>query len=625
MSKPAPKQDWQSAPMRKLRLGPRDFTLDRKPDGTIYVRSPHTMPPYPVKITERLEHWAKTTPEQVFLGERAADGSWRTITYGEFLPKIRAIGEALLARGLSAERPLAVLSGNDIDHALIAYAALYIGVPHAPISPAYSLVSDDFGKLQHIFKLLTPGLVFAADGKPFERAIKQIVPPDVEVICVRNPVPSHKCTMLSELLEAQPSKAVDAANAKITPDTITKFLFTSGSTGRPKGVINTQRMWCSNQAMIRTSLAFLQDAPPVTLDWAPWHHTAGGNHDLGLILFNGGAFYIDAGKPLPGAVEITVKNLKEISPTWYFNVPKGYETLLPYLRNDKQLRENFFGNMLCLWFAGAALAQHVFEEVQELAVQTVGERIPFLTGFGATESGPFAMARIWETNDSTNMGLPGVGCDLKLVPMEGKLDARLKGPNITPGYWREPELTRKAFDDEGFYRLGDALKFQDENDPGKGLLFDGRTAEDFKLSSGTWVNVGPLKSQIVDHFAPYVRDVVLAGIDRGYLSALIFPNIEDCRKLCGVAADASPAQILTHDKVQAKFAELLTKLAKKATGGSNRLERIHLLEVPPSMDAGEMTDKGSINQRAVLAQRAALVEELYADQPTVKVIRAEEL
>ncbi len=609
--------------MRKVRLGPRDFEINRKPDGTIYIRSPHKLGAYPVKITERIEHWAKTAPGRIFLGERAPDGSWRTITYGEFLKSIRAIGEALLSRNLSAERPLVILSGNDIDHALIAYAALYIGVPHAPVSPAYSLVSDDFGKLSHIFRLLTPGLVFVADGKPFERAIKQIVPPDVEVIAVRNPVSSHQCTAFSDLLKAKPGAAVDAAHAKITPDTITKFLFTSGSTGRPKGVINTQRMWCSNQEMIRTSLAFLQDAPPVTLDWAPWHHTAAGNHDLGLILFNGGSYYIDGGKPLPGAIETTVRNLKEIAPTWYFNVPKGYEALLPYFRNDKQLRENFYSKMQCLWFAGAALAQHVFEEVQELAVESAGERIPFLTGFGATESAPFALARIWETDNSTNMGLPGVGCELKLVPMEGKLDARLKGPNITPGYWREPELTKKAFDEEGFYRLGDALKFQDEKDPGKGLLFDGRTAEDFKLSSGTWVNVGPLKSQVVDAFAPYVRDVVLAGIDKSYLSALIFPNLEDCRKLCGVGADASPAEVLRHEKVQAKFGELLAAFARKGTGSSNRLERILLLEVPPSMDAGEMTDKGSINQRAVLAQRAALVEELYVDQPSATVIRAD--
>ncbi len=609
--------------MRKVRLGPRDFVLDKKPDGTIHVRSPHKLGPYPTKITERIEHWAKTTPDQVFLGERAADGSWRTITYGDFRDQIRAIGEALLSRNLSAERPLVILSGNDIDHALIAYAALYIGVPHAPVSPAYSLVSDDFGKLSHIFQLLTPGLVFVADGKPFERAIRQIVPPDREVICVRNPVSSHKSTAFADLQKVQPTAAVDAAHDRITPDTITKFLFTSGSTGRPKGVINTQRMWCSNQEMIRTSLAFLRDEPPVTLDWAPWHHTAAGNHDLGLILFNGGSYYIDGGKPLPGAIETTVRNLKEIAPTWYFNVPKGYEALLPYLRSDQQLRENFYQKMQCLWFAGAALAQHVFEEVQELAVQTVGERIAFLTGFGATESAPFALARIWETDNSTNMGLPGVGCELKLVPMDGKLDARLKGPNLTPGYWREPELTKKAFDEEGFYRLGDALKFQDEKDPGKGLLFDGRTAEDFKLSSGTWVNVGPLKSQVVNAFAPYVRDVVLAGIDKSYLSALIFPNLEDCRKLCGVGADASAAEILTHERVRAKFTAMLRDFARKGTGSSNRLERILLLEVPPSMDAGEMTDKGSINQRAVLAQRAALVEELYADQPTAPVIRAE--
>ncbi|MCZ7660601.1 MAG: feruloyl-CoA synthase [Xanthobacteraceae bacterium] len=609
-------------PVRAVRFGPADVVVAHRPDGAVTLRSPHPLPSYPDKLTERLEHWARVAPDRVFLADRDAAGDWRRLTYAETLARVRAIATALLARELSAERPIAILSGNDLEHALLGLAAQYIGVPHAPVSPAYSLVSADFGRLRHIVNLLTPGLVFASDGAQFARAIEAVVPPGVEVVVARNQLPNRPMTLFAEL-DAAPGAALDAAHARVGPDTIVKFLFTSGSTGHPKGVINTQRMWCANQEMIRHALAFFQDEPPVIVDWAPWHHTAGGNHDLGLVLYNGGTLYIDQGKPLPGAIEATVQNLREVAPTWYFNVPKGYEVLLPYFRRDAGLRETFFSRLKVLWFAGAALGQHVFDEWKEMAWRACGEEIPFLTGLGATETAPFAFGRTWDTDKAINMGLPPPGLEVKLVPADGKLEARLRGPSITPGYWREPGLTARAFDPEGYYRLGDALRFEDPDDPRKGLLFDGRIAEDFKLGTGTWVSVGPLRARFLEHCAPYARDVVIAGADREEIAVLVFPDLEACRRLApDLAADAGAAAILADPRVRREFAFLLGTLARASTGSSTRVARALLLEAPPSLDQGEITDKGSINQRAVLAARAAQVEELYAEPLSPRVISA---
>ncbi|MCF8478177.1 MAG: feruloyl-CoA synthase [Pseudolabrys sp.] len=612
----------QTAPLRRVALGPQDVTVERRADGCILLRSPQPLGPYPDKITERLVHWAKATPDRILFAQRGAAGGWRTVTYAQALTQTRAIGEALLDRKLSPERPIAILSGNDIEHALLGLGAIYAGIPYAPISPAYSLVSTDFGRLRSIFELITPGLVFAADGSAFARAIEAVVLDDVEVVVTKNPLAS-RATTLFENLNAMPTAAIEAAHDAVGPDTIAKFLFTSGSTGIPKCVINTQRMWCSNQVMLRQALAFFQDEPPVIVDWAPWHHTAGGNHDVGLVIFNGGSFYIDDGKPLPGAIDETVKNLREIASTWYFTVPKGFEALLPYLRDDEGLRKTFFSRVKMLWFAGAALAQHVFDEIQELAVQACGERILFSTGFGSTETAPFALARTWPTDNATNMGLPAAGMDLKLVPNEGKLEARVRGPNITPGYWRQPHYTAQAYDEEGFYKLGDAFKFAEPDDPTQGLLFDGRIAEDFKLATGTWVHVGPLRAKFIDHCAPYVRDVVIAGADRDDIAVLVFPNLDACRELCG-DAEADATAILSDAKVRAHFAALLGGMARASTGSSTKICRALLMAEPPSLDRAEMTDKGSINQRAVLKNRSALVAELYADTPLPRVIGIKE-
>jgi feruloyl-CoA synthase len=601
-----------------VRLGSRDFTLDRKGDGTIYIRSPHRLDPYPDKLTERLVHWATRTPDTVFMADRV-EGGWRDTTYADTLARIRRIGTALLTRNVSAERPIVILSGNDLEHQWLSLAAMHVGIPYAPVSPAYSLLSRDFANLKYIFKLLTPGLVFVIDGAMFARAIASVLPSDVELVVVRNPPSDRASTAFAEFLGASPDTAVDAAYAGLGPDTIVKFMFTSGSTGHPKGVINTQRMLCSNQAMILSALRYFEDEPPVVLDWAPWHHTAGGNHDVYLVLYNGGSFYVDDGKPMPGAIEATVRNLRDVSPTWYFNVPKGFEALLPYLQRDADLRLSFFRNLKVLWYAAAGVSQYISDEYERMALETVGRRIPFLTGLGSTETAPFAIGRTWPAERAANIGLPGPGLELKLVPGGGKLEARLRGPNITPGYWREPDLTANAYDEEGYYKLGDALAFEDPADPGKGLVFDGRIAEDFKLATGTWVATGRLRARIIDAFAPYLRDAVLTGPDRDDLGALLFPDPVACRALApDVTGD--PAELLADPRVRAEFQKRLDALAKEATGSSNRIVRAMLMTDPPSLDAGEATDKGSINQRTVLKNRAALVQELYDEPLSRRVI-----
>ncbi len=605
--------------VRPVRLCAPEVVVDRRPDGTIFLRSPHALPPYGDRLTDRLAHWARVAPDRVFTADRDAQGHWRRITYAQALEQVRRIGAALLRRDLSAERPIAILSGNDLEHALLGLAANYVGIPYAPVSPAYALISSDFGKLRHIVNLLTPGLVFACDGAQYARALEAVVPPEVEVVVTRNQLPHRPMTLFAELDAA--SDAVDAAHARVGPDTIAKVLFTSGSTGMPKGVINTQRMWCANQTMITTALQFFVEEPPVIVDWAPWHHTAGGNHDVGLVIHNGGTMYIDGGKPLPGAIEETVRNLREIAPTWYFTVPKGYEALLPFFRADAALRENFFSRLKVLWFAGAGLAQHVFDEWKEMAHRTCGEDILFLTGLGSTETAPYAFGRMWDAANAANIGLPPPGVEVKLVPLDGKYEARLKGANITPGYWREPKLTADAYDEEGFYRLGDALNFDDPARPEKGLLFEGRIAEDFKLATGTWVGVGPLRVAFIAHCAPFVKDVVIAGADRDFIAALIFPDLDACRRLApDLPKDAGAADIVAHEGVRREFSFLLNSFARQATGSSNRVVRAILLDTPPSLDVGEATDKGSINQRMVLRHRAALVDELYAGQPSDRVI-----
>ena len=431
--------------LRPVKLGPADVLIERRSDGAILMRSPHPLPAHPQKLTERLVHWAEAAPDRVFLAQRDLGGGWRTLTYAQTLAAARAIAAALLQRDLSAERPIVILSGNDIEHALLGLAAMHVGIPYAPISVPYSLLSQDFGKLKAIMAALSPGLVFAANGAGFSRAIAAAAPPDAEIVVATAPPQDRRATDFAALARTQPTPAVESAHARVGPDTIAKILFTSGSTGQPKGVINTQLMLCANQAMIRSGLAFVADAPPVIVDWLPWNHTFGGNHNFGLVLDNGGSLYIDEGKPLPDAIAATVRNLRDVAPTVYFNVPKGFEMLLPHFEADRALREKFFSRLQVMFYAGASMPQYVIDAWQLLAVDTTGERIMFMSSLGSTETAPAALACTWESERAGNIGLPLPGVELKLVPRDGKLEARLKGANITPGYWRAPGADRGRF------------------------------------------------------------------------------------------------------------------------------------------------------------------------------------
>ncbi len=565
-----------------LKFAPAKVDVERRPDGTLLLRSPTALGAHARCVTEWLVDWAANAPERVFLGERAGAG-WRTMTYRDTLEAARAIGQGLLERGLAAERPVAILSDNSVDHALLALGAQHVGVPIAPISPAYSLMSKDFAKLKYIFELLRPALVWTADPEKFAPALAAV---------------GASATSLAELRAAAPGAQVDTAHARLGPDTVAKILFTSGSTGQPKGVINTHRMLTANQQMLAQGWPFVEARPPVIVDWLPWNHTFGGNHDFNLVLRNGGTLYVDAGKPMPGLIETTAKNLAEIAPTMYFNVPLGFDLLLPFLEQDAALRKNFFRDLDMVFYAGAALPQNLWARLEKLALEEKGGKLAMLSAWGSTETAPLAAQVHFHIPAAGVIGLPVAGCTLKLVPAAGKLEVRVKGPNVTPGYYQRDDLTRAAFDDEGFYRIGDAVTFADPADPTQGIVFDGRVAEDFKLSSGTWVSVGRVRVRLIAACNPIVQDAVIAGHDRDEIGALVF---------------LSPAaQGMAPEAIREKLAAGLRALAAEGAGSSTRPARLLVMREPPSIDANEITDKGYINQRAVLEKRAALVGTLYA-------------
>ncbi len=578
---------------RKVSLGPAQVAFELDARGGVRLRSPAALNPYPARLTERLLRWAKECPERTFVAKRTPDGDWRRISYGEALATARSLGQGLLERGLSAERPLMILSENDLEHAMLTLAALHVGVPFVPVSPAYSLVSQDYGKLRHAVQLMTPGLVFASDRK-YAKAIAAAVPAATEVEFELRRLMRDRTAM------------VDAAHAAIRPGSIAKFLLTSGSTGMPKAVIHTQEMLTSNLQMIVDCLPFLAEEPPVLVDWLPWNHTFGGSHNFGLTLYNGGTLYIDEGKPAPQLVGETLRNLREIAPTVYFNVPRGFEEIVRALQADPALAKNFFSRVKMLFYAAASLSQPIWDALHRLAEDTVGERILMITGLGMTETAPFALCANWEAGRSGGIGHPAPGTEVRLAPVGDKLEVRYKGPNVTPGYWRQEALTRASFDEEGYFKSGDAARFIDPDDPQKGLAFDGRIAEDFKLDSGTWVSVGPLRGQVIGAGDPWVQDAVLTGHDRREVCALIIPR---------------PGTPDTPE-LRASLQRLLDTLAARSSGGSNRIARAMLLTGPLSIDAGEITDKGSINQRAVLKARADLVEMLYTEPYAPRVLKA---
>ena len=594
--------------------------FERRADGSTLITSAEALQPYPERITDRLLHWAKAAPDRTLVAKRDNGGEWRRLPYAEALASARAIAQALLDHGLSAERPLVILSDNDVPHLQLALGAMLAGVPCAPISPAYSLLSQDFGKLRHILGMLTPGMVFAANGAAFDKAIAATLTPDVPVVLTTGELEGRRSLRFDELLATVPTAKVDEAHAGVGPSTIAKFLFTSGSTKLPKGVINTQRMLCSNQQMILQCFPSLGHAPPVLVDWLPWNHTFGGNHNVGITLYNGGSLYIDEGKPTSAHIGETLRNLREIAPTVYFNVPKGFEEIANALETDARLRETFFSQVNMFFFSGAGLSQPVWDKLDRLAEAQCGERIKMLTGLGMTETAPFAICANAHEVKSGHIGLPAPGIELKLVPHGDKLEVRYRGPNVTPGYWRAPEQTAESFDDEGFYCSGDAVKPMDADAPERGLMFDGRVAEDFKLSTGTFVSVGPLRAKIIAAGDPCVQDVVIAGINRNDIGILIFPRLDACRTFAQLEASAPPAAVLAHPAVHGFFQHLVDGLFATGTGSATRIARAVVLDEPPSIDQGEITDKGSINQRAVLLHRAHLVDAMY-DAPSASVIR----
>lgn len=591
-----------------------DLEIVPLPDGARILRSRKPSPSYPSSVNGWLVDWAARAPQRDFLCEREgneAGAPWLRLTYGEALQKARAVAGWLLAHGVSAERPVAVLSDNSIDHALIVLGASLAGVPVASISVAYSLMSKDHAKLKSIIRQLTPGAIYLSDAAMFGGALAALDGlHDARLVASRNA--SGAIVSFDDVLRGGDNSAVNAAMDAVGLDTVAKILFTSGSTGEPKGVINTQRMLTYGQESKVAGWRFLDATPVITLDWLPWSHTFGANHNFNLILRGGGTMYIDNGKPAPGLIQRTLANIRDVSSSVMFNVPRGYDLLLPELRKDDELRKAFFRNLRIVFYAGAALPQHVWDEIDSMARETVGEAVVMTTGWGSTETAPLASDCHFQAERSGNIGVPPPGGELKLVPNGGKDEIRVRGPMITPGYWRRPDLTAAAFDEDGFYKIGDAVRLADPGDPNRGLYFDGRVSEDFKLTSGTWVNVGGLRVKAIEALAPLAQDIVVAGHDRADIGLLVFANLPGCRAIAGLGEDATPEDIVGHEQVRVHLRESMMKLKHEGGGSSMFAPRALLMAEPPSVDAGEITDKGYINQRAVLTRRAALVEQLYS-------------
>ncbi len=605
-------------------FAPPRVEVVRRSDGTQLATSPEPLGGYSRCVGEWLVRWAASSPDVTWLAERHGDG-WRHLSYGEALPRVLALATWMLRNRLGPDRPLVLLSDNSIEHALLTVAAMHVGVPAVPVSPAYSLMSQDYGKLKSILASVAPGAIFAAPANRYAAALAA-VKDDHDAILVLDDLAAAPAVAAGavrefrELLNETDGPAVAQAFAAVTPDTVAKVLFTSGSTGMPKGVLNTQRMLCASQQAKLQVWPFLEQTPPVIVDWLPWNHTFGGNHNFNMVLRNGGTLYIDGGKAAPGLFDKTLENLRDVSPTIYFNVPRGYDFLVGALQADARLRERFFARLQVIFYAAAALPQHLWEALQRLSREAVGRDIPMVAAWGSTETAPLATDCHFQAQRSGVIGLPVPGTELKLVPTGGKLEIRVRGVNVSPGYWKAPAVTRDAFDEEGFYRIGDAVRWLDEQAPAAGLVFDGRIAEDFKLTSGTWVNVGGLRVRGIEALAPVAQDLVVCGHDRDDVRLLVFPNLAACRQLAGLDAQAPAAQALASAQVRDAVAAGLRRLQQLAPGSSTCAAAALLLAEPPSIDAGEITDKGYINQRAVLERRASLVAGLYQAQPDPGVV-----
>lgn len=601
---------------RSPRFGLERLHLRPGEPGVHYLKVDQDLAPYPERLTDRLRHWAERQPDHIWMAQRERQltgsgalelGDWRVVRYGQAWSQARRLAQALLDRGLSADRPVAILSENSLTHALLALGCMVAGVPYVPVSPAYSLISKDYAKLRHVLHTVTPGLVFADDAR-YAAAIQATVDAQTEVVLSEGGIPGRRVTRFDDLLATPDTPAVDLAIAGTGPDTIAKFLFTSGSTQLPKAVINTHRMLCANQQ--QAAQAHIIDEPLVLVDWLPWNHTFGGNNNFGMVLFHGGTLYIDDGKPTPALMNETLRNLREIAPTVYFNVPTGFEAIANAMRSDERLRKTLFSKVRMFLYAGAAMSQDIWDSLYESAEREIGQRIAILSGLGMTETAPHGLIGSSPRMRAGELGLPGPGLEIKLVDCDGKTEIRYRGPNVTPGYWRAPQASAAAFDEEGFFKSGDAVKWIDASDIHQGLKFDGRIAEDFKLATGTFVSVGPLRAKVIAAGAPYIQDVVLTGLNQKEVGAMVFTTAR-VRELSGLPADADLADVLKDPAVLNEFQKILDALAQTATGSATRVARMCLLSQPPSIDKGEVTDKGSINQRAVLTHRAEMVERLH--------------
>jgi len=600
------------------------IVADCHADGSIWVRSTVALQPGGRCIGDWLERWAIEAPGRIFLAERETsvqpqgqshDPSWATISYGEALRRVRAIGGWILARKMSVDRPLVILSDNSIDHALFALAAMHVGVPVAAVSPAYSLVAKEFDKLKSMIALLDPGAIYVARREPFAAALAAIAPVHSACIVTSENTPGDGAVSFRDVAATPESAGVAAAFAAIGPGTIAKFLFTSGSTGIPKAVINTQKMMTASQQAKAQVWPFLDRAGDdlVFLDWLPWSHTFGANHNFNMVLRSGGTLYIDGGKPAPGLFAMSLANLRSVVPTVYFNVPRGFDMLIGALRDDGELRRRFFNGVNILFFAGAALPQNLWDALEDMSLATIGRKLPMVSAWGSTETAPLATDCHFQAGRAGNIGVPVPGTDLKLVPSGNKLEVRVRGPNVTPGYWKSPEQTRAAFDADGFYRIGDAVKFADPEHPEAGLFFDGRVAEDFKLTSGTWVSVGTLRVAGIAALAPLAQDIVVTGHGGDHVRFLVFPNVAACRAAAALPDSAGLEEVLRNDRVRTAIGQGLAKLKARSSGSAGHATRALLLSDMPSVDHGEITDKGYINQRAVLVRRVADVAVLEDD------------
>ncbi|RVT50182.1 feruloyl-CoA synthase [Rubrivivax albus] len=575
-------------------------------DGSFVLRSPEPLKPYARCIGEWLDHWAAVTPDAPAFSERAVDGPhdapWRRLTWRQAREQVGRVAQSLLGLKLLPQAPVVVLSDNAIDHLLLMLAAMHVGRAVCTVSSAYCRLTKDHSKIHGILNTLGPALVYASDAKVYGPAIASAGLHAVTVFS-QGAEDFPGALSFDSLLRTAEGPAVQAAFETITPDTHAKYLLTSGSTGHPKVVINTHRMLCANQQMIAQAWRFLDTEKPVLVDWLPWSHTFGGNHNLNMVLRNGGHLVIDEGRPAPGLIDKSARNLAEIQPTIYFNVPRGLDLLLPILEADDAMARRFFERLRVVFYAGAALPQATWDRLQALARKVRGSEIWLTTSWGSTETSPAITSAHWRLEKAGVIGLPLPGTELKFIPNGGKLEMRVRGVNIFPGYRDAPELTAKAFDAEGYYCIGDAGLLADGAHPEQGVVFDGRVAEDFKLTTGTWVSVGTLRVRVVSALAPYAQDVVITGHDRDEVGVLVFPS--------PAAAQLSPEALA--DTVATALRGM-----KAAGGGSSQVPtRALILAEPPSTDAGEITDKGYINQRAVLARRAEQVQQLYAGGPGV--------